>query len=110
MKTIILSLFAAATLTSHVQAYGSEGFMPDAYWRFIKAVLVTDVYKKRAILPAGTIVHVLWYLGNQPNPPKGDVPKFSEIMLKDGSQYEMRWGDMMDQEYLGLGTYCNRPF
>jgi hypothetical protein len=55
-------------------------------------------------------VHVLWYLGSQPNPPKGDIPKFSEIMLQDGSKYEMRWGDMMDQEYLGLGTNGNRPF
>jgi hypothetical protein len=103
MKKTILLLTALVSLTmASAQAHGSFGYAPDTYYRITNATTeATDLSTNSKIkLPVGCIIHVLWYKDKQ----------LAFFQLDDGSTYSMRWTDLLNTDYLGMGLYIKRPF
>jgi hypothetical protein len=66
MRRLLITLTAALGLITltlvTATAHGSEGYAPDEYWQVKNPVEFTDLSSNRkAMLPVGTILHVLWY-------------------------------------------------
>lgn len=106
MKFTTLKRTSLVLLTAFVipyaQAHGSQGYAPDSYYRITDTTSeATDLSTNSKIkLPVGSIIHVLWFNGEQ----------LAYFQLDNGYTYSMRWADLFKADYLGEGLHIKRPF
>jgi|SRR5271157_2296044 len=112
MKRLLITLTAAVSLIAltlvTATAHGSEGYAPDEYWQVKNPVEFTDLSSNRkAILPVGTILHVLWYKNA-----KSEENSLAYFELKDYTIGSLPWLELFKMEYLGegIGLGPERPF